>query len=71
VEPTLGTAGIDKRIVYRWLLIVSLEEYAAYSALVSAVEILFASNISMFKQENSWQRVRYYLEVGINKIFRN
>ena len=31
------------------------------------MEILFAYNFSMIKQESSWQRVRYYLEVGINK----
>ena len=35
------------------LLLASLEEYAAYSVSVSLVEILFASNISMIKQE-SW-----------------
>ena len=46
--------------------IVSLEEYSAYSVSVFAVEILFASNISMNRQESSWQRIRYYLEVGIN-----
>ena len=40
--------------------------YAAHSVSVSAVEILFASNISMIEQESSWQRVRYYLEVVIN-----
>ena len=45
---------------------VSFEQYAAYSASVPAVEILFASNISMNKQENSWQCVRYYREVSIN-----
>ena len=48
---------------------VSLEENAAYSVSVSAVEIVFGSNISMIKQENSWQLVRYYLEVGINQDF--
>ena len=47
-------------------MIVSFEQYAAYSVSVSTVDILFASNISMIKQESSWQRVRYYLEVGIN-----
>ena len=52
------------------MLIVSLDEYAAYSVSVSAVEILFASNISMIMQEILWQRVRYYLEVGINKYFQ-
>ena len=45
---------------------VSFEQYAAYSVSVSAVEILFASNISMIKQESSWKRVRYFLEIGIN-----
>ena len=44
----------------------SIIQYASYSVSVSAVEILFASNISMIKQESSWQRVRYYLEAGIN-----
>ena len=34
------------------------------------VKILFASNISMIKQESSWQRVMYYLEVGINYYFK-
>ena len=48
------------------ILIVSLKEYTAYSLSVSAVEILFASNFSMLKQESSWQRVRYQLEVDIN-----
>ena len=40
-----------------------MEEYAAYSVSVAALEILFASTISMVYQENSWQRVgsRYYL----------
>ena len=42
-----------------------LEQYASYSVSVSAVEILFASNvnidISMIKQESSRQRVRYLL----------
>ena len=60
---------INKRIVYRWLLIVSFEQCAAYSLLVSAAEILFASNISTIKQESSWQHVRYYLEVGVNYFF--
>ena len=46
---------------------VSFEQYAAYSVSVSAVEILFASNISMIKQESSWQRARYSLEIGISK----
>ena len=50
-------------------LIISLEEYADYSVSVPAVEILFASTISMIEQESSWQRVRYYLEVGINYDF--
>ena len=44
----------------------TFEQYAAYSVSVSAVENLFASNVSMIKQESSWQRVRYYLEVGIH-----
>ena len=49
---------------------VLLEQDTSYSASVSAVEILFVTKISMIKQESSWQRVRYYLEVGI-KIFIN
>ena len=48
------------------LLIGSQEEYAASYVSISEVEILFASNITMIKQESSWHRVRYYLEVGIN-----
>ena len=48
---------------------VSLEEYAAYSLSVSAVEILFSLNTSMINQESSSQRVRYLLEVGINEDF--
>ena len=40
--------------------------YAVYSVSVSAVDILLASNISMIKQESLRQRVKYYLEVGIN-----
>ena len=44
---------------------------AAYSVSVSAVEILFASKISMIKQESSWQRVRYYLELVLVKMFTN
>ena len=56
---TVTVKSIDTRKVYRWLLIVSFEQYAAYSVSVSAVDILFASNISMIKQESSWQRVRY------------
>ena len=57
---------IDKRIVYRCLLTPSSEEYAAYSVSVSAVDILFASNISKIKQASLGQRVRYCQEVGIN-----
>ena len=46
-----------------------LEPKASYSALVSAVNILFATKMSMIKQENTWQRVGYYLEVGIIQDF--
>ena len=56
-------ASIDKIRVYRWLLIVSLQQYAASSVSVSTVEIIFASNInidvSMIKQNSLWQCVRY------------
>ena len=38
----------------------------SYSVSVSAVDILFETKMSIFKHESSWQRVRYYLGVGIN-----
>ena len=55
------------------LLIGSQEEYAASYVSISEVEILFATQISMNESswklkfhESSWQRVGYYLEVGIS-----
>ena len=56
--------NFDKGV--RWPLKVLLDQYAAYSVSVSAVQIIFPSNvnidISMIKQESSWQRVKYFLE---------
>ena len=51
------------------ILIVSLEEYFAYSVSVSAVEILFASNIAAAMHQSSRQRLRYQLEIGKNLDF--
>ena len=57
---------IDKSIVKRCPLSVVMEQKSSYSVSVSAVDILFETKMSMIKHESSWQRVRYYLEVGIN-----
>ena len=65
-ETTICVPLIDKIIVFSCPLSVVLERDTSYSVSVSAVEFLFASNISLIKQESSWQRVRYYLEVGID-----
>ena len=48
---------------------VLFEQYTSYSVSVSAVEILFPTKMAMIKQECSWHRVRYYLEVAINSDF--
>ena len=47
-----------------------LERDTLYSVSVSAVEFLFATKNPMIKLESSWQRVMYYLEVGINYYFK-
>jgi len=46
-----------------------MERKTSYSVSVSAVNILFATQMSMKINESFWQRDRYYLEVGINKDF--
>ena len=43
-----------------------MEQKTSYYVSDSAVDILFETEMSMKKNESSWQHVRYYLEVGIN-----
>ena len=58
LDPPLIKEGI------RYVLCVLFEWLVAYSVSVSAVNIVFVKNVH--EKKKSRQRVRYYLEVGIN-----